>query len=216
MAANLDRHLNLIDATTGMAWHFNPFAWQFLFAIGAVLALAMRAGGGTLPRRTWLVALCWCYLGMAFVAAAPWTAWGLPDLRPLRLATPDKTTLSPLSLLDVLALGYLVLGSRWLSGFVRLPVFAVLEACGKHSLEVFSLGTLLSLIGQLVMQTFGTELPMQILVNVFGLSSLLLLGTLLDRNARAVSGRQGRTPVRPAFHLLPPRHSHSRTTSRHA
>ena len=180
-AAKLDPRLNLFDATSGTGWHFNPFAWQFLFAIGAVLAVVMRAGGGTLPRRTWLVALCWLYLGWAFLEATPWTAWGLPDFGPTRIETPDKTGLSPLRLLDVLALGYLVLSSRWLSGFVRRPVFAALEACGKHSLEVFSLGTLLSLIGQLAAQTFGTGLPMQVAVNLVGVASLFGIGLALER-----------------------------------
>jgi hypothetical protein len=180
VAANLE-HLNLVNTRDGSAWHFNPFAWQFLFAIGTILALAMRAGAGNLPRRTWLLALCWLYLGWAFLEAMPWTSWGWPDFGPLRLDTPDKTNLSPLALLDVLALGYLVLSSRWLSGFVRLKVFAPLEACGKHSLEVFSLGTLLSLIGQLAIQTFGTGLPMQVAVNLVGLASLFTVGLALER-----------------------------------
>lgn len=181
LAANLYPQLNLTNATDGTLWHFNPFAWQFLFAAGTILALAMRASGGALPRRSWLVALCWFYLGWAFLEETPWTSWGLPDFGPLRLATPDKTNLSPLSLLDVLALGYLVLSSRWLSVVVRRPAFAALEACGKHSLEVFSLGTLLSLLGQLAMQTFGTGLSMQAAVNLLGLAAMFGLGLALER-----------------------------------
>lgn len=183
-AANLVPGLNLVNAADGTPWHFNPFAWQFLFAIGAVLAIAIQAAGGSLPRRTWLVAACWIYLGWALLQAAPWTVLGLPDLGPLRIATPDKTALAPVRLLDVLALAYLVLSSRRLSVLVRHPVCAAIEACGRHSLEVFSLGTLLSLAGQLAMQTFGTGLAMQIWVNLLGLGAMLALALVLEHAPR--------------------------------
>jgi len=195
LAANLDPRLNLINALDGKPWYLNPFAWQFLFTIGAVLALTLHASGGNLPRRTWLVWLCWAYLGVAFLEAAPWTAWGLPDLAPLPIATPDKTSLSPVRLLDALALIYLVLSSRRLGAFVRRPAFVALEACGKHSLEVFSLGTLVSLIGQLAMQTFGIGLEMQLAVNGLGFAGMFGVGLALER------GRV-RTPARPATRAL--------------
>jgi hypothetical protein len=183
-AANLLPGLNLVNSADGTPWHFNPFAWQFLFAIGAVLAIAMQTAGGSLPRRRWVVAACLAYLGWALLQAAPWTAFGLPDLGIWRLPTPDKTALAPVRLLDVLALAYLALSSRRLTALVRRPAFAAVEACGKHSLEVFSLGTLLSLAGQLAMQTFGTGLAMQISVNVLGIGISLALGVLLERGFR--------------------------------
>ncbi|MBV9758177.1 MAG: OpgC domain-containing protein [Alphaproteobacteria bacterium] len=180
-AANLLPGLNFVNAADGTPWHFNPFAWQFLFAIGAVLAIATQASGGSLPRRTWVVAGCWAYLGWALLQAAPWTVFGLPDLGPWRLSVPDKTALAPVRLLDVLAIAYLVLSSRRLTGLVRHRAFAAVEACGKHSLEVFSLGTLLSLAGQLAMQTFGDGLGMQIGVNLLGFGIMLTLGLVLER-----------------------------------
>ncbi len=184
MAVNLHPMLNLFDTATGANWHFNPFAWQFLFTTGAVLALAMNAGGGHLPRRNWLIALCWAYLGVSFLEAAPWAKWSLPNLAPFGMAAPDKTSLAPVRLLDVLALTYLVLSSERLGGLVRLRAFRLIEACGKHSLEVFSLGTLLSLLGQLAMQSFGTDLKMQVTVNVVGFAAMFALAMALENDVR--------------------------------
>ncbi|MGH7210321.1 MAG: OpgC family protein [Acetobacteraceae bacterium] len=180
---------NLVNAANGTPWHFDPFAWQFLFAIGAVLALAMNAAGGDLPRRRWLVGLACAYLGFAFLEAAPWSAWGLPSLAPIGIGTPDKTTLAPVRLLDVLALLYLVLSSPRLAGLARrpvfrLPVFRLLEACGRNSLEVFSLGTLLSLIGELAMKTWGTGPAMQVAVNLAGFAAMIALALALEHGVR--------------------------------
>lgn len=52
LAANVDHTLNLPNAAAvDDGWYFNPFAWQFLFVIGAALAMAVRAGNGLLPWR---------------------------------------------------------------------------------------------------------------------------------------------------------------------
>lgn len=181
LAVNVHPGLNLVNAIDGKPWYFNPFAWQLLFVIGAVLALVLNAANGSLPFRRWLAGVCWIYLAVAFIEAAPWTDWGLPDLRAWRMAEPDKTSLSVVRLLDALALVYLVLSARRLGSLVRGPAFALLEACGKHSLEVFSLGTLLSLVGQLAIQTFGTELEIQLWVNVLGLGGMFALALALER-----------------------------------
>ena len=77
LAANLDHQLNLPNAAAvDDGWYFNPFAWQFLFVIGAALALAVRAGNGLLPRRKWATAASAAYLGFALLQGGSWTAWG--------------------------------------------------------------------------------------------------------------------------------------------
>ncbi|MFC6738683.1 OpgC domain-containing protein [Methylobacterium tardum] len=65
LAANLDHQLNLPNATADDGWYFNPFAWQFLFVIGAALALVVRAHDGLLPWRGWAVAAAAAYLVFA-------------------------------------------------------------------------------------------------------------------------------------------------------
>jgi hypothetical protein len=61
---------------------------------------------------------------------------------------------------------------------------------GRHSLEVFSLGTVLDLLGRLVMTTYGTGWPMQIAVNVIGLGTLYLVATTLDRRKKRAKSRE--------------------------
>ena len=109
---NIDPSINLTNWLDGNGWFFNPFAWQFLFVIGALGALLLRRYGGNLPRPLWLRAAAWAYLGFALVAAAPWEAWGWFNFHPIGLDMPDKTVLAPLRLLDVLALAVLALEFR--------------------------------------------------------------------------------------------------------
>lgn len=171
---------HLINALDHMPWFFNPVAWQFLFTLGALLQVIMARNDGFLPRRIWLVVLCWAYLVCAFVESAPWSDWGLPNLAPFLMDPPDKTNLSPLRLLHVLALVYVALTSGWLAKAPRFLAGRAFTACGRHSLEVFSLGTLLSLVGRLTFRTWGFSWPMQIAVNGAGLAVLVATGLGLD------------------------------------
>ncbi len=83
LVANLDHTVNLTNHMDGQGWFFDPFAWQFIFVLGAACYRMMKAFDGSLPYRTWLAALCWAYLGFAFLAMAPWYGLGLSGLPPL-------------------------------------------------------------------------------------------------------------------------------------
>lgn len=187
---NLDPAINLPNWLDPDGWYFDPFAWQFLFAIGAWSASATRRTGGDVPRRGWLVAACWLYLAFSAVQSFPWAQWGLPDLAPLPISPPQKTPLSPLRLIDVLAIFYLVQSSAMARRFAAGRAGQVLAVFGRHSLEVFSLGTVLDLVGRLAMTTYGTGLPMQVAVNVVGIGTLYAVASTLDR--RKKRSRQSR------------------------
>jgi hypothetical protein len=182
LAANLDHGLNLPNWLDDNGWYFNPFTWQFLFAIGAGLAVLMRRNGGSLPPVRWLTVLAWVYLAFAFVQSAPWTDWGLPNLHPLALAPPDKSHLAPLRLLDILALSYLIFSSQRAQRLAGRGFARAVEACGKHSLEIFALGCALALVGRLVFRTWGAEWPLQIALNLVGFSAMCLLALRLESN----------------------------------
>ncbi len=185
LATHFRPSLNFINTLDGHVWFFNPFAWQFLFVIGACLAMRMRRQA--LPRSPWLVGLCWLFLGLAFMESFPWHEWNLPDLRLFPLRPPDKTNLSLLRLLHVVAVVYLVLSSPRLMTVLRgrllAPVVACVEACGRHSLEVFSLGTLLALLGRLSFRTYGFDEPMQALVNGLGLAAMIGVALTLEHTS---------------------------------
>ena len=191
LAANVDYQLNLPNAAAvDDGWYFNPFAWQFLFVIGAALSLALRPGGGLLPRRAWVTAAAWAYLAFALLQGGSWSEWGLPDLRPLTMAPPDKGHVAPLRLIDMLALTYLMFASgrvRTLSGHRWLRP---LDACGRHSLEIFAAGCLAALVGRVLYRSFDAAWPLQVAVNLSGILLMLGLGLILDARARRGAERE--------------------------
>ena len=151
----LEPSINLTNWLDGQGWFFDPFAWQFLFVIGALGAVLLRRYDGNLPRPPWLRVVAWGYLGFALVAAAPWDTWGWSSFHPIVLDAPDKTVLAPLRLLDVLALAVLALSSIRFRILAELPALRLLVVCGRNSLEVFALGTMLAMICRLAFRTFG-------------------------------------------------------------
>ncbi len=180
LGANLDHDFNLTNWLDGQGWFFNPFAWQFLFALGVLGAVVLRANGGELPRSRPLILASWLYLAMSLLLAAPWTAWGLPDLRLVSFDPPDKTALAPVRLLGILAIVYLALGSSRLRRAAGHAWAVPLGACGRHSLEVFTLATLVALVFRLLFHNFGPLWSLQVLVNVAGIGALAAFGLLLE------------------------------------
>jgi len=177
--------LNLPSQQHTKGWVFNPFAWQLLVTIGALTAHFARRGAIPFSRALFWVALS--YVAFAFVVVAPWTQ--IAGLEGLHLVPRDllgsmnKTYLSPWRVAHVVALGYLALclfspqsnwlNRAWASGIGR---------CGRHSLEIFCLGTVLSFAGWVVLAEAGHGFVQQILVNIVGIG--ILWGT-----AWALAGR---------------------------
>src|SRR5262249_22125687 len=75
IVANAVPTLNLPNWMNNGHWYFNPLAWQFLFTIGAFLAMAATEHGGELPR--WRIAawLSAAFLVFALLQTVPWTDW---------------------------------------------------------------------------------------------------------------------------------------------
>jgi hypothetical protein len=174
-------------------WFFNPFAWQLLFSCGAIAAVYVQRGGA-LPRAPWITVLAVAYVAFAVVVAAPWVA--IDGLEGTRLIHPDslgpnsKSRLSLWRLTHILALAYLValylpVGARWLKWWPS----QVLINCGRNSLVIFCLATVLSFIGFVVMLEGGRGLEYQVAVNVLGIG---LLGCtawwLMQRKRRLAVG----------------------------
>jgi hypothetical protein len=179
--ANFDHSLNLPNWIDGKGWYFNPFTWQLLFAIGASLALQTRAHGSMTPRNRWIAAVCWAYLAFAFVQGASWSDWNLPSLRPFDMAPPDKQHLSPLRVLDILALLYLFMSSRWIAGLMRNGLVKLVATLGKHSLEVFAVGCTFALFGRLILRTYGAGAGLQIGLNILGMGAMVAVALVRER-----------------------------------
>ncbi|MGO2959276.1 MAG: OpgC family protein [Acetobacter sp.] len=183
MLVNLDPGLNFPNWLDPDGWYFNPLAWQFLFALGVAASAQTEQRGADFPRIRPLVWLCGTYLVFSALQAFPWAQWHLPDLRPFgQMTTPEKSWLSPLRLLDVMAIFYLVQSSnRARAWAAQSATGQILARVGRHSLEIFVVGTLLDLYARLVFNTFGDGLLLQVLVNVTGLTILFALAAWLDK-----------------------------------
>ncbi|WP_338663437.1 OpgC domain-containing protein [Pararoseomonas sp. SCSIO 73927] len=188
-----------LPSWTGGGWFFNPFAWQLLFAVGAVLG-----GGGNEGKqkgvgwRPWVGAACGLVLVLSFAATlVVYLRRDLIGLLPLPVATVvdavDKSALHPFRLLSILALAYLVAhavprGAAWLGGLLARPFVLI----GQQGLPVFCAGIFLSFLGRLALE-WREGWEMQLAVNAAGLGALVAIA--------AVVAWADRKPPKP---VLPP------------
>ena len=87
-------------------------------------------------------------------------------------------------LLNILALSYLLFSAPAVLRASRWRHFRLIDACGRHSLEVFAAGCLAALIGRILYRTFDATWPLQVAVNLGGLALMLGLASLLDARLR--------------------------------
>src|SRR5208282_2064187 len=151
-----------------------------------------RRYGGDLPRPLWLRTAAWGYLGFALIAAAPWETWGWSSLHPIALDVPDKTVLAPLRLVNVLAVVVLAFGSARFRAVAERPVLRLLVVCGRNSLEVFSLATVLAMIGQQIFRACGETVTMQLVTNGVGVALMVALAVALERVRRPTTAPRTR------------------------
>ncbi|WEK51648.1 MAG: OpgC domain-containing protein [Candidatus Kaistia colombiensis] len=176
-------------------WFLNPFAWQFVMAIGLAAGLALKQRG-EIPVTRPMVALAAIVVGIGFLmspygpaAARDWIgAHGHLDT--------DKSVLGLTRLSHFLALAYLVYALR-LSAFCRrLPVFAPLATIGRHGLLIFALLSVLSALGQVLVGTVRTSAWFDIGFLGGGLVLLWVVAHLADA---ARPPRRGRPLAQPAL-----------------
>jgi hypothetical protein len=167
----------------------NPFAWQFLYLLGAwVGRRALLSGGRAVPRARGLIAACVAYLAYAFLARIATYGWigGIP-IPPLALVL--KEDLGPFRLLHGLAIAYLaaVLLPRD-AAWLHRGLGAALAATGRHSLQAYLLGLFLSWGVSATLRTAGYSLALDALLCAAGCALLLAWGSWLDarREAKAI------------------------------
>jgi hypothetical protein len=191
---------NLPTHQRAEGWFFNPFAWQLLFTTGAAASVLARRRVEAHPRIEILIP-AGAYLLFAFIVAAPWMQIpGLADtpLIPRHVVEPmSKHDLSAWRFVHVLALGYLVAvlvpaDAAWL----RREWAQALQTCGKHSLEIFSLGTLLSFFGWIALNELGSNQMTVLVVNVSGIAIMGMTAWQMSRR------KQSRVFPQPAAQAL--------------
>lgn len=175
--------LAIPNMSTGGVWFFNPFAWQLLFAVGMVAGQAALRGVA-LPRSPFITVAAIAVVLFGLVSAAPWAVIAgmegliLPDDWRLDL---DKTNLSLWRFAHALSLAYLIAAHvPRTAGWLGSAVARQLEQAGRHSLPLFCFGIILSLLGTFALTEIGRGLPMQVAVNVVGITLLLATATVLE------------------------------------
>lgn len=174
--------LNL-PSTGGSGWYFNPFAWQFLFCLGVVIGRMAQLGLSAPKLRSLdLVAASFVLFALLVKTASgnPFGISALDDWIFHVQVGADKTSLGPGRVLHVLALAWLII--RLLpchAAYLTSAALNPLAAMGRHSLEVFCVGTVLSISGQIILAETSHALGPQLLVAAVGGMMLMGLGIFL-------------------------------------
>jgi hypothetical protein len=132
-------------------WFFNPLAWQFLLVLGFTTSLWSRESN---VLRQWARRL----LPLAIIGVAAGVVASVGHLRLDPFAVPEprlfflfeKSYVSPLRLLDFLALVIVFQGAFPVIARSLPWLISPLSAVGRNSLAVFSIGSIVALAFQIV------------------------------------------------------------------
>jgi len=144
------------------AWHFNPFAWQLMFALGMICSVGrvFERLDQLRCRRTLFVCSA-VFLGAALlVKAVDKAGWSLPLLGRIDLVGTEKSTLGPLRVVHFVASVVFVVQIVPVSQrLAKSRLGQAVARVGQYSLECFCLSTLLAYIGAAALaqsQPFGS------------------------------------------------------------
>jgi hypothetical protein len=151
-------------------WFFNPLAWQLIFVLGFVLAKPEGIGGFV---RRHIVVIRWAALPILilFLFVVIFDYW----YDPTRVPSPklffilDKTFMTPIRLLQFLAL--IAVASTFFP-YIRWaapPLVSFLCLLGRNSLYVFCMGSLLSLAAQILRTIYQGNLAVDTIVVIVGI-----------------------------------------------
>jgi hypothetical protein len=167
-------------------WFFNPIAWQAVFVLGFVFAKGDR-GPGAFVRRN----IRWIRIAAVPVVIAGaliiWNGWWPDPVKvpqPTLLFIQSKSYITPMRLIQFLALialfsaayPYILKAFPWLVSFGSM--------LGRNSLEVFCVGSLLSLLGQIVRFIYQGGIVIDTVVVTIGIAFLALTAWLTEWRAR--------------------------------
>jgi len=192
------------------AWFFNPLAWQFLFVIGATAGYSQHSRWVFPGQGSWLPKLAIAITVAIGIVSISWTIHGAYDafpgllLRELSPLVEDKSNLAPLRLVSFLALAVTVahfVGRD--SSVLRWRVAQLIIRCGQHSLQVFCLGIVLSVLGYILLTFFRDDILTQLGIDLAGIVTMMAIAVLLTwykannaMNADAVIAANGNFEIR--------------------
>ena len=167
-------------------WAINPFAWQFLFAIGMFFGVTRKS---ILPDfQSLLLPIGWTIVAGAFlykfiVRVSPHFGFDVEwlNISPSTLVE-MKTNLSALHLIHFLSVAFLV--NRYLgptSPLLQWPIFAPVIQIGARPLEIYSLTVVLSVLAHILVRVFHPALQSKILMDGVIFVFMTLTAAILPR-----------------------------------
>jgi hypothetical protein len=172
---------NLQGYPIDKAWYFSPFAWQFLFVIGAWCGVGAARQLDRLIRSNVFLILGGLYLAFAaFMTLATNIPLDVNFPNWLLIFPLDKTGLDPLRLVHFLVLTAVVV--RFVpadAAFLRSAWARPLIICGEHSLEIFCLGVFLSFTAHILLIEISSRIPFQVFVSLGGIVAMVALAGLM-------------------------------------
>lgn len=162
-------------------WFFNPLAWQAVFVLG--FAMAGGNGAGGMVRRHLNVIRAIALPIVIFAAFVVWFRWW-PD--PTRVPEPKllflnwKTYVTPARLIQFLALVAVMSWTfPWLERSVP-PVVKMLALLGRNALVVFCVGSVLSLLGQIIRFASGGSAILDFVIVMSGVLIMIAAARLAE------------------------------------
>jgi hypothetical protein len=175
-------------------WFFNPFAWQFLFAIGLSIGIGLRTGAPAANGKLFAACLIGIFAA-GFLVTNGFGFWpGLWDQVRESLDV-SKTDLGLLRLLHFLALAYAIFYSGITGWLARTAVFKPLCLIGRHSLPVFALGSILSMFDRMIMDNYEIAVIPSLALLGMGIVLQYLIARYLAWRAAAAKTAAATTPA---------------------
>jgi hypothetical protein len=160
-------------------WFFNPLAWQLLFVLGFVLAKPQGIGGFVWRHIT---VIRWLSLPIVIglLSIDKLGLWHDPTAvpQPRLFFLIDKTYVTPIRLIQFLAL---IAVFSVLFPYIRKLLPPLVRFCsllGRNSLYVFCMGSLLSLIGQIIRSIYRGSLLVDTMLVAAGIAIMALTAWL--------------------------------------
>ena len=195
--------LNLPNWPLEGGWYFNPLAWQLIFALGVFVGRRIRTGAVRYDRRLFALSLA-VVVASAFVATDGFRLVPGLWIEARAYIDPTKTDLGLARLVHFLALAYVIAHSGLTQAIRVTPIFAPLTLMGRYSLPVFATGSVLTAIGEVIVETRAEDFAHPLALGGFIVAGGIVLHYLVARLLAARRAVAPRPLLAPAMALARP------------